>query len=164
MRRILGVFLLFCLTLSGCGLSGERLTDPVTFYYLQSDYFSGGQESILAPEEREAAGHRQDLVYLLALYRMGPSTKGLVSPLPRGTQITVSGQDGKAVQLSLSENAEKLTDAELSLACACLTMTVLDLTGAEKVTVTCGSRSVTMSRENLTLFDGSTAVSTEETQ
>ncbi len=57
-----------------------------------------------------------------------------------------------------------MTDTEFTLACACLTMTTLSITGGDEVTITSGSRSVTMSRDSLTLIDDSTASTTEETK
>ena len=61
-----------CFLLSGCGFFGERIREPVTFYYLCADY----QEKlccVIVPEEREASGHSGDLSYLLALYQIGPA-------------------------------------------------------------------------------------------
>lgn len=164
MKRLISLALVLCLMLSGCGTSGERIMEPVTFYYLQSKYSYGSEGAVIASEEREASGHRRDLNYLLALYLMGPSSEALISPVPQGTRILSVEQEGTTIQLSLSDAAGTLTDAEFSLACACLTLTCLDLTEVEAVTVTCGSRSVTMSHENLTLFDSSMAAATEETQ
>lgn len=164
MKRPACLILLLCLTLSGCGVSGERIKDPVTFYYLQAKYAYGSEGSVIGSEEREASGHRRDLSYLLALYLMGPSSEGLASPVPPGTRILSVARSGTEIQLNLSDTAAALTDAEYSLACACLTLTCLDLTNAENITVTCGPRSVTMNHENLILFDSSTTVSTEETQ
>lgn len=164
MKRLTGLVLLLCLVFSGCGTSGERIVEPVTFYYLQTNYSYGSEGSVIASEEREASGHRRDLNYLLALYLMGPSSEALASPVPQGTRVLFVEPEGTAIHLNLSDAAEALTDAEFSLACACLTLTCLDLTGADAVTVTCGSRSVTMNHENLTLFDSSTTAPTEETQ
>lgn len=164
MKRLITVILFLCMLLPGCGTSSEHIKEPVTFYYLQSEYSYGTENGVIAAEEREASGHRRDLNYLLALYMMGPSSENLTSPVPRGTKILSVEQTGTDVQLYLSDTADTLTDAEFSLACACLTLTCLDLSSAEEITVTCGSRSVTMNYENLILFDSSTAVPTEETQ
>ncbi|MGM9549806.1 MAG: GerMN domain-containing protein [Faecousia sp.] len=163
MKRIACLLLSLCLLLSGC--SGERIKDPVTFYYPRQEYQYGTADGVIASELREASGHTGDLRYLLALYLIGPSSEDLVSPLPRGTRLLQARQEGSAVTLELTDTAQAMTDAEFTLACACLTMTCLSVTGAEKVTITSGSRCVTMSPDSLTLFDDSTAASTtEETQ
>lgn len=164
MKRTLSLMLLLCLVFPGCATTGERFKEPVTFYYLREEYPYGTGESVIATEEREASGHRSDLGYLLALYLMGPSAESLVSPVPKGIRILSVEQASTGIHVELSDTSEVLTDAAFSLASACLTLTCLDLTGTEKVTITSGSRSVTMSRDSLTLFDSSMLSATEETQ
>jgi len=55
-----------------------------------------------------------------------------------------------------------MTDAQFILACSCLTMTCLELTDAEHVTINSGDRSVTMSKSTLLLHDLTTGAKTEE--
>ena len=163
MKRFLSLMLILSLLLSGCGFFGERIREPVTFHYLCNSY----QEDlccVFVSEEREASGHTDDLSYLLALYLMGPAGEDLRSPLPAGTRIRADIQEGQ-ILLELSEDAVSLSDPEYSLACACLTLTCLDITEAESVTVSCGDRSRTMTRSTLTLVDDSeSTISTEEDQ
>ena len=163
MKKGLCLLLGLCQLLSGCALTGDRLKEPVTFYYLREEYQYGTQGGVIVSEEREASGHGRDLSYLLALYLVGPMKEGLVCPLPMGTGIVSLEQTPSGISLVLSDTLGSLSDADYSLACACLTLTCLDITGGEKVTITSGSRSVTMTRDSLTLFDGGTA-ETEETQ
>ena len=165
MNRMLCLILVLCLFLPGCALFGERIREPVTFYYLRAEYRYGSADGVIAPEVREASDHVGDLSYLMALYLMGPSDEELVSPIPRGTRIYSAVQENNTVTLTLSDASQTLTDSEFSLACACLTMTCLEITGADKVNIASGDRSVTMTRDNLTLFDDSAAAAaTEETQ
>ena len=119
---------------------------------------------MISSEQREASGHADDLHYLLSLYLIGPSSDELVSPLPWGTRLLgVNRQDG-TITLELTDTSFTMTDTEFTLACACLTMTTLSITGGDEVTITSGSRSVTMSRDSLTLIDDSTASTMEETK
>ena len=162
MKRYLPVALVFCLLICGCDAASIRLKEPVTFYYVQSDY-TADLSSPLGTEQREAAGHRDDLSYLLALYLMGPSQENLVSPLPAGTQIFSVQETEPGIRITLSDTTNQLTDGEFSLACACLTLSCLNMTDAEVITITSGKRSVSMSRNNLVLFDSGTPAATEET-
>ena len=162
MKRYLPVALVFCRLICGCDAASVRLKEPVTFYYVQSDY-TADLSSPLGTEQREAAGHRDDLSYLLALYLMGPSQENLVSPLPAGTQIFSVQETEPGIRITLSDTTNQLTDGEFSLACACLTLTCLNMTDAEVITITSGKRSVSMSRNNLVLFDSGTPAATEET-
>jgi len=163
MKRIVCLILAFSVLLSGCGFFGERIREPVTFHYLCGNY----QEElccVIVSEEREAAGHTGDLAYMMALYQMGPSGEELVSPLPPGTGIVTEVENGH-IFLELSDAAYALSDLEYSLACACLTLTCLDISDAESVTVTCGSRSKTMTRESIAMQDAEVSTSpTEENQ
>ena len=60
------------------------------------------------------------------------------------------GSDEEAIRKRMQS---QFSDAEFSLACACLTMTCLEFTDAESVTVISGSRSVTMDESLLTFSD-----------
>lgn len=159
MKRLLCFFLTLLLLashLSGCS---QPMKEPVTFYYLRTSY----QETMDSPvvgEVREVAGHRDDLKYLLSFYLMGPIGKGLSSPLPRGTLLYTVSQDGSRLTIEISNTAALLTDAEFSLACACLSLTCMGLTGVSEVTIVSGSRNLTFTQENLLLSD---TVQSEET-
>ena len=161
MKRV--IVLLICISLLVCGCR-ELVSDPVTFYYVRKEY-QEDMTDIIASEEREAAGHRDDLSYLLQLYLMGPSDAELVSPLFTGTRIlSVEYADG-IINLELSDTSKTMTDTEFSLACACLTLTCMDLTDASEVNIISGNRSVTMDQSNLMLFDNVTDTeSTEENE
>ena len=101
--------------------------------------------------------------YLLALYLIGPTDESLYAPLPRGVRFLKADQQDDTVTLELTDTTQSMTEAEFTLACACLTMTCLSITDAQSVTILSGSRTVTMSRDNLTLYDNSTEA-TEETK
>ena len=80
---------------------------------------------------------------------------------PLGRVISEAYTDeGTELTIEISNTSALLTDSEFSLACACLSMTCMELTNAENVTITSGSRSLTLSRDNLLLND---TVSPEET-
>lgn len=162
MKRFVCFSLILVCFLSGCQLPGERIKEPVTFYYIRADY----QENLtdaFGTELREASGHRADLSYLMALYLMGPVDKTLSSPIPAGTRIYVTENNAYNVKLKLSDTSETLSDVEFSMTCACLAMTCLEITGTNEVTISSASRSVTMTRSNLELSDSS-IYTTEETQ
>lgn len=161
MRRFLSVVILYCLLLCGCSVLGERIKEPVTFYYLRSEYTFFAENGVFVPEEREASGHRDDLGYLLKLYLMGPADDELASPLPRGTRITGVERTDSAITIQLSDNTLGMSDVDFSLAAGCLSLTCFDITQTDSVTVTCAERSVTMSRDNLILYDSNSSTMEE---
>lgn len=152
MRRFLCIIILICLLLSGCHFARERIKDPVTFYYVSND-FQETLTDVITSELREASGHTNDLSYLMALYLMGPVEEDNRSPIPRGTRIYVVQNDASGVVLKLSDTPIRMTDAQFSLACACLSLTCLELTDADTITISNENRSVTMTADTILLFD-----------
>lgn len=159
MKRLIAI-LLTVLLLSGCT---EQLKEPVSFYYVRSGY-EEDMSNIIGTERREASGHRGDLSYLMALYFMGPADEELLAPLPGNTHILSVTHKGQEVILHLSETDDSVTDAQFTVACACLTLTCLELTGAETVTIISGNRSVRLDEASLLLRDLPAAVITEESK
>lgn len=151
MKRLICI-LLPLLLFSGCGVIGDRVKDPVTFYYIRENY-QKDMEDVIASEIREAAGHRDDLPYLLALYSMGPSEKGLYSPFPDNTRIIPTEHTESGIVVSLSDIPESMTDAEFTLASVCLAMTCMELTDADQITVISAARSVTINNDNLLMHE-----------
>ena len=152
MKRLLCILLSLLLLASQLSACSQKMKEPVTFYYLQTAY-QENMDSPVVGEEREGAGHRDDLKYLLSFYLMGPISKGLSSPLPRGTLLFAVSQEGGRLTIEISNTAALLTDPEFSLACACLSLTCMGLTDAEAVTITSGGRTLTMNPDNLALTD-----------
>lgn len=150
MKRLYCLVLICCLILSGCSNTGEHIKEPVTFYYVQKNYRKD-MDSVIASEVREASGHKDDLPYLLALYSMGPSDEELKSPLPRNIKIEPQEITEEGLELHLSENVLTLSDADFTLASACLSLTCIELTGVHQVTVVCGDRTITLQKETLML-------------
>ena len=146
MKRLWCFLMVFCLIFSGCSFSGERIKEPVTFYYVRENY-QKDMDQVIASEVREAAGHRDDLAYLLALYSMGPASEELTSILPGNTGLTLTEYLDESIILTLSEQAEPLTDGDFTLACACISLTCMELSDIQSVTLICGERTITI-REN----------------
>lgn len=161
MKRWLFGALAVCLLLSGCRL--DSAYETASFYYLDAGYADRMSDPI-RKEQKEITGHAGDLSYLMHLYLMGPSGEGLKSPLPGScTLISIENREG-VIQVKLSDTRSSLTESEFSLACACLTLTILDFTQAQAVTITSGTRKVSMDTQTLTLYDNGTPAATEETQ
>ncbi len=163
MKRLIFLFLIFSLFLSGCSTGTERIKEPVTFYYVHENY-QKDMEQVIVSEVREASGHKEDLSYLLALYSMGPSNENMKLPLPRSTKIVLTEHTDDCVTLNLSENALIITDADFTLASACIAMTCMELTGIPQVTVICGDRNITIQEDNLLLYNTTPKMQQEETK
>ena len=154
MKRLLCVIILmiFLLSLSGCR-SAE--IDDAAFYYCrdpqQYQYFT--EDSVICREYRDLMGHKTDLQYMAGLYLAGPMEEGLTAPFTKSTRLLSIQKNDSSILVELSDHAETMTDAEFSLSCACLSMTCMDYFPCDEVTVTSGSRSITMNRDNIVLLD-----------
>ena len=161
MKRIFVFLLLLSFLLSGCLFMGEQIKEPVTFYYLQSEYQYFHENGVIDSEEKEASGHRRDFPYLMALYLMGPSRDDLRLPVPKGTRIVYSQESPDSIVLKLSDTAQTLNDLEFTLACTCLAMTCFGIADAENVTISSGERTTTINRNEIVLYDSGNVMEDE---
>lgn len=167
MKRLFSILLVCVLLLSGCAIGQGRMKEPVTFHYLRNyntsdNYKSFFTEGAMGSEIREAAGHRNDLVYLLSIYLQGPLDPELKRPFPYDCRVVGIVQEDQTLTVKLNAMAANLDEMKLTVACACLAKTVMELTDAETVIIQAigldqqplFSRSFTA--ENLLLEDSTT--------
>ncbi len=147
--------------LAGCSNSGDDIQDPVSFYYCKRDLDYGVDAGVISSELRDGQGHRQDYAYLLTAYLNGPESYELYSPFSRSTALKSFAIQNDTAYVQLSPSFGSLSGLDLTLACACITLTVLELADVQKVvisaanTVLDGNSQITMTRENLLLLDDS---------
>ena len=153
MKRLLAFVLsaLTLLSLPGCSLQA----DTHTFYYPRGEYQYGTRDSVLAGEERDISGHSGDLFYLISLYLSGPLDEELISPFPASTRLLSVEQENSHVRISLTDSGTATLDSEFTLAGACLAMTCMELPEVTLVTIESRDRTITLSREQILLFDTS---------
>lgn len=151
MRRLLCA-VCAALLLSGCSTLPAFSHNTTTFYYMRKNY----REDLSSPigsEIRETPERKKEIGYALALYLMGPSTDGLVSPLPAGTQVLALERGSSDITITITDTTATLKESDFTLACACLSLTIMDLTDVQQVTVFSGDRSATINRSNLYYID-----------
>ena len=149
MKRKICIVFLSCLILSACGNLGERIKEPVTFYYVRSQTLYFSNDGVIVSEEREASGHRGDLSYLLAIYLMGPIQEDHLSLLPAGTKLYNISTGPEETEIRISDLDDTLSDAEYALACACLAKTCFGLTETDRITVVSGERAVVFTKDSI---------------
>ena len=166
MKRLISLLLTLAMVLSLCACTSET---AVTYYYVrdEQEYQYGTADGVMVGESREAAGHVNDLRYLLILYFHGPVTDYLESPFPSGTTLEKLEQDADSVDIQLSGIVSMMEGTDLTLACACLAATCFGLTDAETVTIHAESLntvSITFTRDSLLLVDDSAQNITQESE
>ena len=165
MKRTISLFLIFtiALCLFGCARHTAELQNPVRFYYPRSNPTYGAADSVIAWEEQEAAGHTEDYLYLLRQYMKGPKSDALSRTFPRSVVIKDLQINGGNATVLLNDYASLLSGLDLTMACACLTATVCELTGVSRVTIQAedalldGNSAITMDRSHILLLDESAA-------
>ena len=163
MKKVIAFLL--CLTLlsclCGCGrVSGDPAV-PVQFYYphaSQKDALSS-KDGLVSFELRESSGNIGKYAYLTQLYLQGPVSDTLRNPFPTGTTLKSLQIKNGIVYLVLSDAAASLSGTELTLACACLTKTVCDMSGFRVVNIQAetqllaGSRKLVMNVKDFQFID-----------
>ncbi len=160
MKKIL-CFLLIGALLFAAGCSRSQAEPQGTpFYYCtaEADY-SSGSTAISREYRQDVPTH--SLMGALELYLAGPQSSDLVAPFPEGMVILSAVLEGDTVLLTVSMELTALTGLDLTMACGCLTLTSLALTGARQVQISPiyglldGQRTITMDRNTLLLTDSS---------
>ena len=169
MKRTVCFLLLISLALCLCACvkQDEQLHDPVRFYYPRVKPTYGKSDSVIAWEDREAEGFTENYLYLLRQYLKGPESDALARTFPRSVVMKDIKISGSTAYVLLNEHAASLTGLDLTMACACLTATVTELTGVQRVTVRAegalldGNSSITMDRDHILLLDESASNDTD---
>ncbi len=154
---LLAMLMVFPLT--GCTNKKKEIKAPVTFYYRTREIELGIDESVISSEQRESYGHTEDYIYITEMYLNGPTTGKCISPFPAGTKLDSLDFVQDKVLVVLSSHISLLSGAELSLACVCLSKTLLELTGKKSVQIRAsgdlldGKESITIAAKNFQLKD-----------
>jgi len=139
MKKLFTAFLAFFLLLSlfGCGAESNPDEDAILFYYprVSGEYEYGASDGVISFEERDPAGHRNNLRYLLTLYLLGPVDESLVSPFPDGCQILDLKREETEVTITFNSSLLTLKDMDLTLACVSLAHTCFGLTDAQTIRI-----------------------------
>jgi spore germination protein GerM len=171
MKRITLILIIASILLcTGCSAQKEEFQSPVNFYYPRIECTFGKADSVLGAEIREAGDHKDDLNYLLQQYLTGPKTEALYSPFPAGTKLVRLEQNEETLNIILDSTFAELSGLKLTLACAGLTRTCLELAPVDTVQISAdgptldGKRSIIMDRHALELIDRAVDNSTYPTE
>lgn len=151
---LLGVSLL-CF-LFGCSSNAPQV--PAEFFYRQNGFPYDTQRSVIGSEIRETIDH-PGYLRTLNLYLQGPASNDFSPTYPEDSKIITLSQSPGAITLVLSDAFASLTGIELSIACTCLTQTVIQLTGCTVVTIQAeslpldGKSSITLNESSAMLYD-----------
>lgn len=163
MKKILILVLavVMLLPLFGCAEEEPEIAVPVTYYYRRAEISFESKTGIVAPEARESQGHENDLTYLLNQYFDGPNDKALQRTFPLGTQLISISVSSQHTVITVSGHLASFKGIDLTIACTCITMTVMELTGTQKVEIKADrallndAESIIMDMDTLLMLDDS---------
>ena len=160
MKRLFISFVILCVILCGCSSAANKLTEPVKFYYRVSTVSFNTDSGVIAGETREGV-HFQNTLELLAAYLRGPVTDNLTCPFPSDVTVISVDTVNATCTVTLSKDFSALSGLDLTIACNCLGMTLLEHTGVNTVEIIAaeaeldGQKSVLITRNSFLLFDSS---------
>ena len=125
------------LLLSACTLDDSGVETQPQGAYRVYYAVTGEQSTVQAVDWEYRVPTGEDTAAELAeLVLSQPETTGLASPAPSGTRLLSCQQEEGQLRLDLSEQYGGLSGVELTVANACLTLTLCQLEGVEEVYVT----------------------------
>ncbi|MCD7761451.1 MAG: GerMN domain-containing protein [Clostridiales bacterium] len=135
---LLAALLAMTAPLTGCGAT-ETEEEGISIYYAAGDQETYGQAAVGA--ESWADGSETSTVdEVFARMLEEPATDGLSQTLPDGVRLWGWTLEDGALTLNLSEDYNGLSGISLTVASACLVMTMTQLDGVEAVNITVDSQ------------------------
>ena len=120
----------------GCNSVSKQNHNTVLFYYIHNDFKYGTESGVITSTAVTVDAEYSDYEGLLNLYFNGPTNYESISPFPAGISLVNFQMDNNKVQLVLSPHMATLSDSEFTVACACLTRTVVEMTGIGTLHIT----------------------------
>lgn len=163
-KKLLSFLLsLICLVaLSSCsGYNNGPSNMKANFYYLRSSTEYNAEDGLIYAENRSVAEYSsdEDWTKFINMYLNGPIDDNYISPFPEGTTLQRYSINDNTITVFLSNQISQLEGYDLTLACACLTKTIMAAKPVHAVEIRAeGGKmgdfiSFTMTEESLLLFD-----------
>ena len=162
MKRLFILLMVSSCLLCACNDRQSKVRKPVDFYYLNEPFTYNSENGTVSSEIRESAGYEEDLLSLLNVYVTGPLGEGHVSPFPDRLTIEELTVEEQTASVAASDQLCMLTGHDLTLACVCLSRTVMGLTGVTAVNIRVadrmlgGKEMITIHADDLIFLDNAT--------
>lgn len=161
MKKTYYLFLILSLLISlwGCSANRQKPEGSVTFYYQRSNINPEESNSAIATDSRVLPDNANDNISILNTYLQGPVTDPLHKIFPTGITLVSLDLTNENAVVILGGTYATLSGMEQTMFCACMTLTVCDLTGTKQVTIHRaqelpeGGNAITMRPEEIVLWD-----------
>lgn len=164
MKRLICAFLILVLSvfLFACQPKIEPILQPVNFYYRNAQLRYGSDDGLISAQITESASFAGNVLAILNEYLKGPDSDRFSVTFPASTKVLELEFVGSTAYLQMNDSFSRLTGIDLTIACACITKTTIELTGASAVCISAvnesldGAPSITMDESSLILIDNYT--------
>lgn len=161
MKRLFPILLAIILMFSliACRSKEDVILQPVNYYYRNAQLTFGAENSLISAKVADAAAFNGDTLAILNDYLNGPDDDRFDVTFPASTKLLQMNLTSGTAYLQMNDSLSRLTGIDLTIACACITKTTMELTGATAVCISTsnelldGAASITMDESNLILFD-----------
>lgn len=140
MKRMLLLLLALAVSLSGCGAAQSQVQYPL-IYYADYDTLSYGSPALCGEAWTDAPESPDPEDYVNRMLEP-PTQSRLSSVFPEQLRLLSWTEEDGVLTLDFSEEYSELTGIALTLANSCLTLTLSQLDGVEKVEVTVMGKSL----------------------
>lgn len=127
--------LILLLSLLGCSAQNKTPAGGVAFYYQQSAIQPAQSGSIISKDMHILSDPDSNYTSILNTYLQGPISDPLHRIFPTGIVLSRLNVEKKNTDVVLGGSFSSLKGMELTIFCACLTLTVCDLTGTQQVSI-----------------------------
>lgn len=132
-KSIIPLILAICLVLAGCTTETGRTT--LNFYYCTEEFDFGPEDRAIESETRKEILDHLAYRDIIERYLDGPISSKLYNPFPNGTTLISITIEQQTTSIVLNNAFAQLTGINLTIACACLSLTVGEFTGCPKVQI-----------------------------
>ena len=148
MKKRLCIGLCLCLLLCGC-----QKQNTAKFYYQRASYVYGKADGVIAAEKRDITGNEHNLPFLISLYLVGPLSDEYTVPFNGKVKLLQMEEADGILSLTFTDCSSFLSDLQFTVSCASLAMTCVELCEADCITIHSGERTLSLTRDVLTLYD-----------
>ena len=158
-KSLLCILILMIVLCCVFGCSQKDNENQISFYYCNSKVDYTPDDSLIGFEFYNKSIDPFAYDKLLHTYLEGPQSKTLLSPFPNGTTLVSISIEQQTAYITLSDDFAKLTGIKLSIACACIGLTVKNITGCAKVVISAQNalleqqQSITINTNEIQLTD-----------
>lgn len=161
MNRVLCYILAIVLLLSmaGCNTTSKDSNKTEKFYYCTNPITYGKETSVITPEIREPNNPNGNTMSIINEYLCGPVSDQYSSPFPGDVRVISISKSDRVVKICLSSQFSTLSGMRLTVAAACLSLTIFDLLEAESVIIQTdgallnGKTSIRIDKDSLITMD-----------